>query len=164
MADYESIKRDQRNLDNYFSGIEETKLSQRPDKGWIRTIREALGMTAEQLGKKITPSAGRKKSSGETQGISGNSALMLERNEAKGSITLDSLERAAEALDCTLVYTLIPKTSLTSSFNQQLKIKADIILSETKTTMSLEDQTYDKPLFDKKQFAEELVKKNSLWD
>lgn len=65
-------------------------LGQRPPRGWIRAIRDALGMTLPQL-------AGR-------MNVSASAAIQLEQSEARGAINLATLERAARALDCTLVY------------------------------------------------------------
>src|SRR5215813_8399297 len=69
-----------------------------PVKGWIRAVREALGMTAEQLGRRL--------------GVKQSSVVALEQSEAKGSIELATLRRVAEALDCTLVYALVPNKPL----------------------------------------------------
>lgn len=69
-----------------------------PVKGWISALRQALGMTAEQLGRRL--------------GVKQSSVILLEQSEAKGSIELATLRRAAEALDCTLVYAFVPKKSL----------------------------------------------------
>ena len=70
----------------------------RPSRGWIRAIREALGMTTAQLAKRI--------------GVSQPRAVAIENAEKKGSISLNSLERAAHALDCRLVYALVPRRPL----------------------------------------------------
>ena len=72
-----------------------------PSRGWIRALRDALGMTAGQLGGRI--------------GMRGQSVLDLEKSEKAGTIQLKTLRKAAEALDCTLVYALVPKTSLSAS-------------------------------------------------
>ncbi len=55
-------------------------------------------MTAAQLGSRI--------------GVSQQRALAMEGAETRGSLTLASLARAAEALDCRLVYALVPRRSL----------------------------------------------------
>ncbi len=66
-----------------------------PPKGWIRAIRDAIGMTGVQFAKRL--------------GVRPQSVDGLEKSEANGSIKLDTLRRAAEELDCTLVYALVPK-------------------------------------------------------
>jgi len=65
----------------------------RPSRGWIRAIRETLGMTTRQLAERL--------------GVKQPTLAELEKNEASGNITVKSLERAAEALGCRLVYALV---------------------------------------------------------
>ena len=69
-----------------------------PPKGWIKAIREALGVTGVQFAKRLL--------------VRPQSVDALEKSEANDSIKLEALRRAAEALDCTLVYALVPNTSL----------------------------------------------------
>ena len=68
---------------------------QPPVRGWARSIREAIGMTKAQLAKRLQ--------------VSGSTINMLERSEARGAITLASLQRLAEGLDCELVYVIKPR-------------------------------------------------------
>ena len=72
-----------------------------PVRGWIKAIREALGMSTAQLAKRL--------------GIKQPSLVALEQSEAKGSIELATLRRVAEALDCTLVFALVPDKPLEST-------------------------------------------------
>jgi len=69
-----------------------------PVRGWIRAIRQALGMTTAQLAGRLN--------------IKQPSLVELEQSEAKGTIELRTLRRVAEALDCTLVYALVPNKPL----------------------------------------------------
>ena len=69
-----------------------------PVRGWIKALREALGMSTAQLAKRL--------------GIKQPSLVALEQSEAKGTIELATLRRVAEALDCTLVYALVPNKPL----------------------------------------------------
>src|ERR1700677_1946801 len=70
------------------------KLS-RPAKGWIRAIRQALGVSSGELARRL--------------GTSRQLPLQLEKAEAEDRITLKSLRAAANALDCDLVYALVPR-------------------------------------------------------
>jgi predicted DNA-binding mobile mystery protein A len=69
-----------------------------PGRGWIKAIREALGMSTAQLATRL--------------GVRQPSIVDLERSEEKGSIQLATLRRVAEALDCNLVYALVPNQPL----------------------------------------------------
>ena len=81
-------------LDERFKAMGPSVRQSKPVRGWIKAIREALGMTAEQLAKRL--------------GVKQPSVVALEQSEAKGTIELATLRRVAEALDCTLVYALVP--------------------------------------------------------
>ena len=87
-----------RQLDKRLNLLRNSEAFARPPRGWIKAVREALGMTTAQLAKRI--------------GVSQPRAVAIENAETKGSITLDSLERAAHALDCRLVYALVPRNPL----------------------------------------------------
>lgn len=101
----------------------------RPPRGWVKAIREALGMTAQQLGQRL--------------GVSKQRALALEKAEVSGSVTLESLERAARALDCRLVYTLVPLKPLESLVEERALRLARQRLRATRHSMALEDQGVD---------------------
>jgi len=97
-----------------------------PVKGWIRAVREALGMTAEQLGRRL--------------GVKQSSVVLLEQSEAKGSIELATLRRVAEALDCTLVYAFVPKQSLEETVRARARKFIRRRLAPVEHSMLLEDQ------------------------
>ena len=65
----------------------------------------------------------------------------LERAEANRRITLDSLDRLAKAMDCRLVYALVPeKGSLDDVRAHRAKALADALLKSTEHSMKLEAQ------------------------
>jgi len=126
----------------------------RPPRGWIKAIREALGMTTAQLARRI--------------GVSQPRVIAIEKAEKQGSITLDSLERAARALDCQVVYALIPKKPLNELVKERAQIVAEKRLQSTRHSMALEAQSVSKS--DEKEqlrrLGERLIKKagSGLWD
>src|SRR6202162_2401094 len=87
-----------RHLDRRFATLRPLAKSQRPPKGWLRAIRDALGMTTAQLGRRL--------------GVSQPRIVELEQSEVSGKVTLNSLQRAAEALGCRFVYALVPDKRL----------------------------------------------------
>jgi len=97
-----------------------------PPKGWVRAIRDALGMTRVQFAMRL--------------GISPQSADALERSEATGTVKIETLRRAAEALDCTLVYALVPKKTLENAVNERARTIAMRDLGRISHTMKLEAQ------------------------
>ena len=112
-----------------------------PPMGWVRAIRDALGLTGAQLARRI--------------GIRPASLSDLEKNEATGAITLATLKRAAEALDCTLVYALVPNQSLDAMVKDAATSAAQKQLAASFHTMSLEGQ--DLRAADKREMVEELA-------
>lgn len=97
-----------------------------PPMGWVRALRDALGLTGAQLARRI--------------GIRPASLSELEKNEATGRITLATLKRAAEALDCELVYALVPNQSLDAMVAEAAKAAAKKELAASLHTMELEAQ------------------------
>ena len=98
-----------------------------PRGGWVRAIREALGMTQEQLGVRVN--------------ISRQSVQDLEKAEAARRITLDSLDRLARAMSCRVVYSLVPEQgSLDDLLVQRANQLADALLKPTDHSMKLEAQ------------------------
>jgi predicted DNA-binding mobile mystery protein A len=100
-----------------------------PPKGWIRALREALGMSGVQLAARL--------------GVRPQSVEALEKSEAGGTIQLETLHRVAAALDCTLVYALVPKTSLEESVRRRARKRAMGDLARVDHTMKLEAQEVD---------------------
>ena len=94
-----------RDLDRRLQSMGSAEL--RPQSGWLRAIRDALGMTAAQLGARL--------------GITPTSVFEMERREADGTITLKTLEKAAEALGCKLVYALVPDESLEATVQRHAR-------------------------------------------
>jgi len=131
-----------RQLDTRLSLLSDTSTLARPPKGWIKAIREALGMTTSQLGKRM--------------GVSQPRAVAVEKAEANSSITLDSLERAARALDCRLVYALVPEGSLDEVVTKRAALLAKKQLDTVSHTMALEAQGMNKD--DEKEQLKRLVK------
>lgn len=118
-----------RQLDKRLSLLPGAASLTRPPRGWIKAIREALGMTTAQLGKRL--------------GVSQPRTVAIEKAERTGSITLDSLERAAQALDCRLVYAFVPRTSLDDLVKERASLLAKKRLESTGHSMTLEAQGVD---------------------
>jgi predicted DNA-binding mobile mystery protein A len=122
-----------------------------PKDGWVRAIREALGMSAADLAARI--------------GTAETAVLSLERNERSDRVRLDTLRRAATALDCDFVYALVPRLSLTETVeNRALEVAASQ-LRAVDHSMRLESQgVSDAVLRDHlAEQAEILLDRPGLW-
>jgi predicted DNA-binding mobile mystery protein A len=67
----------------------------------------------------------------------------MEKAEARGAIQLSSLKRAGEAMNCTLVYALVPNETLEIFFRTRAHAVAIEQLRPIEQTMRLENQLLD---------------------
>lgn len=101
--------------------------SSRPQRGWIRAIREATGIPLRELSQRLRKSL--------------SLVIFLEKSEAEYRITLGSLRDAADALGCQLVYALVPKSgNIKELAEERARIKAAENVRAVEHTMALEDQ------------------------
>ncbi len=142
-------------LDRRFEALKPLiKSATRPPRGWIRAIREAMGMTTGQMAKRMKVHQPR--------------IIEMEKGEATGKITVHSLERAAEALGCRLIYVLVPEKPLTETMRGQAERAAERQLAIVEQTMLLEAQSVTNKQLrreTKQRLVEELLQKPArLWN
>ncbi len=131
-------------------------LPSRPSAGWLRAIREALGMTSTGLAARLE--------------ITASGVRKLEQAEAADAITLGTLRRVAEALDCDLQYVLVPRRPLRDMRRQQALRLAQQWQQRAGRTMALEAQPIDSPSTAAHErieaMAEEILRTSGtrLWD
>ena len=126
-----------------------------PPTGWIKAIRTAIGMSMQQLGKKLS--------------VSKQAILDIEKREKSGSITIKSLKEIARALDMQLVYGFVPNDgSLDALIEKKATELATKIVLRTSNTMKLENQGNTNTRIEKaiKERAEEIKNEmpKILWD
>lgn len=97
-----------------------------PNAGWIRYIREALCLPASRLGILLN--------------MKQPSIVGMEENERNKKITLETLEKAANAMGCDLVYGFVPKTTMKDFIGKKQKEASQKIMKNTNHTMVLEKQ------------------------
>ena len=117
-------------LDTQLKPLRDMEPLIRPGRGWIRAIREAIGMTTGQFARRL--------------GVSQPRVAALEKAEADGVVTLKSLRQAAEALDCDFVYALVPRKPLEQVVKDRARDVAERQLARTDQTMRLENQAVSK--------------------
>lgn len=138
-----------RRLDQRLVGLD---LGQRPPRGWIRAIRQALGMTTGELGQRM--------------GLTQSRVSQLERSEELGSIRLDTLERAARALNCEVRYVFVPNEPLEDMVQRQARLRAQAEVDAVTHTMALEDQVPEPDVVKAQveELAEQFIDGRHLWD
>lgn len=114
-------------LDRSFEESKRFLLGRLPKYGWVNEIREALGMTMQDLADRL--------------GVIKQRVDRIEKDELTGSVTLKTMQETAEALSCDFVYFLVPKgPGLQATLESQARKAAQEIVKNTEHTMELEDQ------------------------
>jgi len=140
-----------RELDEKFAAQLLESIRTRPGSGWIRAIRQALGLSQADLARRV--------------GVSSGAINKLEHAEVPGGITISKLSQIARALDCSLVYALVPNSTLEETVMKQARSKARELLRHTADTMVLKDQPIDEGRHDEalEITARQLVASGKLW-
>lgn len=116
-----------RQLEHSLAPFEAAKQVVRPTGGWLRSVREALGLSLESVGRSI--GAGRQR------------VKKFENAEATDRITLRSLRKVAAAMGCDLVYALVPKSgSITNLSEEPARSEATNRVLAVEHSMALENQ------------------------
>jgi predicted DNA-binding mobile mystery protein A len=136
-------------LDNHFDEWQQLRTLARPPRGWVRAVREALGMSTAALAARLSITAG--------------AVTRLEQSEAADRIRLDTLRRAADALGCDLVYLLVPRRPLTDVVQDRARELARSQVAAVEQTMLLENQAIGQTSELEDRLAERLLERGGLW-
>ncbi len=141
-----------RRLDQRFSSMKPETRYRPPPKGWVRAVRDALGMSGAQLGRRV--------------GVTAQSVADLEKSEASGTIQLKTLRRVAEALDCVVVYALLPRSSLEDMVQGRAREIARKELVRIAHTMDLEAQGLSQEEREEQieTFIRDHLRERDLWE
>jgi predicted DNA-binding mobile mystery protein A len=127
MANLKSFSQEQ--FDRKLAQLQEAARSfvlEAPSSGWIRTIRQVLGMSSSALAKRL--------------GIAHTGLLKLEKGERSGTVSLATLRRAAEALDADFVYAIVPRKSVRDTVRARARQLAEERVLPVAKSMHLEAQ------------------------
>lgn len=138
-----------RDLDKKTSDLKSAKNIVPQSSGWIKTVREAIGMTVSQLAARL--------------GVTQPRITKMESNE--DNLKLSTMKKAAEAMNCEFVYYFKPKTTFQNLVDEQAQKKAAEVLKTVNVNMALENQEIaeDEAV---KDFASDLIntKIKQIWD
>lgn len=113
-------------LSKRLKGLDRKELREPPAKGWIRSMRDALSMNSYQLAKRV--------------GVPQSNIMKWEQREVDGTITMKSMSRVAEAMQCDFVYALVPRQPINSILEERAKQIVSESLEQVSRSMRLEDQ------------------------
>ncbi len=138
-----------RALDKKTSDLKSAKNIVLQSSGWIKTVREAIGMTVSQLAARL--------------GVTQPRITKMESNE--DNLKLSTMKKAAEAMNCEFVYYFKPRTTFQNLVDEQAQKKAVEVLKTVNVNMALENQEIaeDKAV---KDFASDLINKKikQIWN
>ena len=98
-----------------------------PSSGWVYALRQALGMSLRQVGKRM--------------GVTPQSVKEIEDREKSGTISINVLKQVGNSLGLKLIYGFIPEgKSLEEMIDKRAFELAREIVSRTSISMKLEDQ------------------------
>lgn len=124
-----------------------------PRRGWVRTMRTAIGMSSRQLAARIDAKPPR--------------VFEIEKDELRGVVTLNTMKRVAESMGCEFVYAFIPKKG--KSIEELMIDRAEEILNSKisiiEHTMALEQQAVKKTSTEaqRSEAIQNLVAKPPRW-
>ena len=113
-------------LDEYFQTLESISglRQQAPRRGWVKAMRDALGMSAAQLANRLS--------------VSRAAVYQLDERESSRAVSLKQLDKAADALECDVFYTFIPRSTVEQTIRAQAKKNAETKLYNANLSMGLE--------------------------
>ena len=97
-----------------------------PPEGWLRTVRNALGMSGAQLANRM--------------GVTRSRVAQAEHAELNGGVTLKTMRTMAEAMGCRFVYAIVPPGRIDEVIMAQARKKAMAVVGTASQHMALENQ------------------------
>lgn len=137
-------------IDRRLEGLRAVKDKSKVREGWIKFMRNALGMTINDLANILSLSRIR--------------VMQAERGEIEGKVTIATLKKMAEAMDCELVYSFIPKKDIRTTIHDKAMAKATDIISSAELHMKLEDQSVGGNKKERiERLAKKLIESGDIW-
>jgi predicted DNA-binding mobile mystery protein A len=124
-----------------------------PQSGWINVVRNTLNITFSYIAKKLNTSP--------------QVIKKFEQNEVEGTITINTLKKVADAMECDLVYAFVPKAgSFENLIDNRAEQISDSLISRASNSMDLEMQNVSEEeiISQKMNFKNELKQNlKKLW-
>lgn len=124
-----AISTQRRIMDKKLESWLPVRAEKQPPTGWLKAVRGALGISSRQLAQIV--------------GVDMSAIIRLEEREPEGKMTVEMLNRAAQAMDCKVVYAIVPRDeyeSLEAIVDNRAKKAAKDLLQKVEHSMRLEGQ------------------------
>jgi predicted DNA-binding mobile mystery protein A len=131
-------------------GIRSLKDKTSVREGWIKYMRTALGLTLEELAKLLS--------------LTKASVAQAERREVGGEVSMSTLKKMAEAMDCDLVYAFVPRKDMKTFIHDKAYEKARKALGTADLHMKLENQKVEGDENERiERLAKKFIEKGDIW-
>jgi len=142
------------NTNNYnflqLKGLKESSMASQFQGRFITTMRKFLGMSIKELAQRLN--------------LTTATVQQMEKRECTGRITIETLTKLAEVMNCEFQYSFVPKSEINDYIFEEAKKKAISLLNKTQVHMELEDQKAPENIINRVDLlALELIKKGKVW-
>lgn len=137
-------------INRRIEGLRTVKEKATVREGWIKFMRTALGLTLSELEKLASLAAG--------------SVAQAERREVEGQVSLSTLKKMAEAMECDFVYAFVPKKDMKTLIHDKAFEKARKALGIADLHMKLENQKVEGDENERiERLAKKFIEKGDIW-
>lgn len=119
-------------------------------EGWIKYMRNALGLTQTKLAKLVN--------------LNSANIVQAEKREIEGNVSIATLKKMAQAMECEFVYAFVPNKKISEIIHDKAYDKAKKSLINADLHMKLENQGVEGELHEKvERLAKKLIEKGDVW-
>jgi len=137
-------------INRRIQGLRSIKEKATVREGWIKYMRSALGLTLEELAKLLS--------------ITKAGVAQAERREVNGEVSISTLKKMAEAMECDFVYAFVPKKELKTLIHDKAFEKAAKTLGIADLHMKLENQKVEGDELERiERLAKKFIEKGDIW-
>lgn len=137
-------------IEKRLKGLRRALADAQVSPGWIYYMRHALNLTLDKLAKRAN--------------LSKSTVQHIEKREKEGRITIETLNKIAQAMDCELIYAIVPNKKLNTFLFEKAYKRAEKIIKNADCHMALEDQKVTNEIEIRiKRLAHELLERGDIW-
>jgi predicted DNA-binding mobile mystery protein A len=115
----------------------------------VKAVRESLMLSAAELGSLMH--------------VSRQAVAAMEASERAGTVRMSTLSAAAEALDCRLVWALVPRTTLEATVQTEAARIVDALAASVAHTMALEGQSVELSAASRSDHVDDVIRAGQIW-